>query len=256
YRPKPVLLTNVFALPSAAVAAIVLVLLLVLMQIASADIASMGDQLKTAELQLQQKMLQRSVLTNNIINLQKKIAETGASQNNLTAELGVLEGQTIGITRALEVATVSLSSNTSASVSYTNNIVTTSGRAPAGRVVISYFVKLDNSGRLGELTFQNMNIAAGGGSDFTIIGNLGKQVSGTSSTRVAIDNLPGDIIVNGVKFDKGTLTISGWSPDEDVVFSYARRLEATNRFHEVIIASIAQNEEEGMDFSIVINTGE
>ncbi len=256
YRPKPMLLTNTFALPSAAIAAVLLVFLLILMQSASADITSMRDQLKTTDQQLQQKVLQRNVLTRNIANVQKKITEAEASRNSLTAALSTLEEQTIGITRALEVATESLSSNISASVNYADNILTISGRAPAGRLVLSYFGRLDSSGRFGEVTIKNMSSIEGAGADFTLIGNLEKQGNGTSSTRVAVDNLPSTITPTGVSSDKGTLTISGRSPDENIVFSYVRRLETSGEFREIIIASMARNKDGGTDFSLVLKTGE
>jgi len=257
YRPKPISLTNIFALPGAVVAVGLLAFLVMLTQSTSADIASIRVQLDTTEQLLQQKAAQRQELAGSVAELEKKITEVEAACGNFTAALSSLEKQSAGINRDLEVTIASLPSTISlSSISHANGMLTISGRAPSQREVSSYISKLDAGGRFGEITIANMSRIEGGGMDFTLLGSVQTQIGGASSIQVALGSLPATISLSSVSSTNGTLTINGWSPDEHAVLSYLQDLEASGSFGEITITSMTTIEDGGMDFSLVLKVGE
>ncbi len=257
YQPKPISLTNIFALPGAVVAAGLLVFLVMLIQSGSADIASTRTQFNTIDRLLQQKLLQRQELAGNIAELEKKIAEVEASRDNFAAALGSLEMQSTGMNRDLEVTIKSLPSAISlSSISHANSILTISGRVPSEKQVLKYIVGLDASGRFGEITIANMTRIEDEGMDFTLLGSLQTEPGGVSSIQVALKSLPATISLTSVTSTNGTLTLNGRSPDEDEILSYLEDLEASGRFSEITITSMTRIEEGGMEFFLVLKTGE
>jgi len=139
---------------------------------------------------------------------------------------------------------------------YDNNILTISGRAPSERDVSSYIGNLVTGGWFGEITISNMSRVEDGGMDFTLLSSLQTESSGTSSIEVALNRLPATISLTNVSSTDGTLTVNGRSPDEDEVLSYVQDLEASGKFSEITISRMTRIEDEGMDFSLVLKTGE
>ncbi|MFC1940700.1 PilN domain-containing protein [Chloroflexota bacterium] len=92
--------------------------------------------------------------------------------------------------------------------------------------------------------------------DFTLIGSLqthGKEVSGLE---VALKNLPTTMSVTSFSSTDGTLTINGKSPGEAEVLAYLEVLEASGEFDEINVSSMTAAEGGGMNFSLVLVTGE
>ena len=257
YRPKPISLINIFALPGAVVAIGSLVFLVVLIQDASADIDSMRVESVATDQLLQQKLSQRQELKANVDQLLASVTEIEASRDSFTAAIGNLENQSAGINRDLEVTINSLPNTISlSSINYASNILTISGWTPSEKQVLRYLVKLDASGRFGELTIADMNRIEGEGMDFTLLGSLQKQSSGFSSIEVALSSLPTTVTVTSVSSTGGILTINGSAPDEDKVLSYLQELEASSKFREINITSMTATEDGGIDFSIALKIGE
>jgi Tfp pilus assembly PilM family ATPase/Tfp pilus assembly protein PilN len=69
---------------------------------------------------------------------------------------------------------------------------------------------------------------------------------------VTMVSLPGGVELTGISHAAGILTISGQAVNETEALTYAKRLEATLRFSEVIIASMEREEGEGMDFTLML----
>ncbi|MFC1864674.1 PilN domain-containing protein [Chloroflexota bacterium] len=254
YQPKPISLINIFALPGAALAAGLLILLVILTQSASTDIDSIRGQLNTTDQFFQHKLSQRQELAGNIAELQKEITRVEASRDSFTATLGSLEEQSAGINRDLEVTMQSLPNTISlSSISHANGILTISGRAPSEGEVLLYLKKLDTSGSFSEITIANMSRIEGKGMDFTLFGSLQTQSNEAGSIQVALKSLPSTVTLTSVSCANGTLTIDGRSPDEDAVLSYLQDLEASGKFSE-IVPSMTRNENGGMDFSLALKT--
>jgi len=257
YQPKPISLTNIFAVPGVVMAVGTIVFLIMLIQTGSADIASTRVQFNTIDQLLQQKLSQRQELTGNIAELQREIDEVEASRDNFAAAIGSLEKQSVGINRHLEVTMKSLPSAISlSSISYANNMLAISGQAPSERGVLSYLRKLETSGSFGEITIANMTRIEGEAMDFTLLGSIQTQGEVAGSMAVVLSSLPTGISLTSVSSTNGTLTISGRSPDEDKVLLYLQTLEASDKFREISITSMTRIEDGGIDFSLVLKTGE
>ncbi|MFC1989043.1 PilN domain-containing protein [Chloroflexota bacterium] len=257
YLPKPISLTNVLALPGAAIGAGLLAVLLVLIQSTSADITSLRAQVNTADHLLQLKLAQRQELLGKVSGLEKEIAEIESSRDNFTAALGSLEGQSAAINHDLEVTITRLPSTISlSSIGHASGILAISGRAPSEKNVLQYLMELDASGRFGEISISNMTRAGDGGMDFTLIGSLQTHGEEVSSLEIALKNLPTTMSVTSFSSADGTLTIDGKSPDEGEVLAYLQVLEASGKFDEITVSSMTAAEGGGMNFSLVLVTGE
>jgi len=257
YRPKPISLVNIFALPSITIASILLAFLVIVTQSVSADIAVVRDRFNTTDQFVQQKQLQRQELVENIDELQKGISDAEAARDNFTAAIGSLEREGAGISLLLEEALKSLPKTIDLrSISYANNILTVGGWAPGESEVLLYINNLESSGGFGEITITNMSRIEASGMDFTLLGSLKTQDDTGSYIEVALSSLPANISLTNVSSTEGMLTINGGSPDEGEVLSYLQDLEASGRFLEITIASMTKNEEGGMDFSLILKTGE
>ncbi|MFC2071713.1 PilN domain-containing protein [Chloroflexota bacterium] len=267
YQPKPISLINILAVPGAVVLALLLVFLVLFVQTTSADIASIRAQLNNTNVLFQKKVAQRQELAGNIAELERKITETETSHNSFTVALDSLEKQTARINGDLGVTMESLPSVISlSSISHANSIFTISGRAPGAKMVLSYLLKLDASGRFGEIAITNMtstNITSGNMTwiedeemDFTLLPSLQPPGKWVSSIKAAIGGLPTAIRVTSITSTDGTLTMSGWASREDEVSSYVRNLEDTGKFIEINITRMTRVEGEGMNFSLVIKLGE
>ncbi|MFC2035969.1 PilN domain-containing protein [Chloroflexota bacterium] len=267
YQPKPISLTNIVGLPSAIIVAGLLVFLLMLVQSSSADIESLRTQLNTTDVSLQRMQAQRLKLTENISELERKIVELETSRDSFTTAVSSLEEQTDNFNSDLEVAIESLPSGISlSSISHANSILTISGQAPNTKRVLSYLLKLDTSGRFGDIAITNMNSANTTSGNmtgiqyedmnFTLLPSLQPPSKWVSSIEAAIGDLPTSIRVTSITSTDGILTINGWTPLESIVLFYLRNLEATGKFLEINIASMTRVEDEGMDFSLIFKLGE
>ncbi|MFC2051957.1 PilN domain-containing protein [Chloroflexota bacterium] len=257
YLPKPISLTNILALPGAAVAAVLLIFLLVLIQTTSADIASLRVQLNSTDQILQRNLSQRQELSGKAAELEKKIAAIEASRSTFTAALSSLEKQSAAINHDLEATIRSLPTNISLSnISHAGSVLTISGRAPSEKHVLGYLMQLDASGRFGEITISNMSRVEGGGLDFTLVGSLRTEGKEVSSLEVALKSLPTTMSVTSFSSTSGTLTINGRSPGENEVLAYLKVLEASGKFSDITISSMTASQGGGMDFSLILTAGE
>ncbi|MEE9583622.1 MAG: PilN domain-containing protein, partial [Dehalococcoidales bacterium] len=174
YRPKPISLTNILALPATSAAVGFLVLFAMLIQSTSTDVAAMRGQLNTTDQLLQQKLSQREELTENVAGLENKIAEAEASSDNFIRAFGSLEKQSNGI-YGLELAVNRLPRTISlTSINYANRILTISGRTPSEDEVLSYLQDLDKGGGFPQITITSMKRIETEGMDFTLVLKIGE----------------------------------------------------------------------------------
>ncbi|MBI3931583.1 MAG: PilN domain-containing protein [Chloroflexi bacterium] len=253
YQPKPISLTNILVPSAAAVVAVLLTLLVMLTQSASADITIIRSRLNITDQLLQQKLSQRQELAGKIAGLEKKISQAEVSRISFSAATDSLNQQKNRIILAIEVAIESLTSNiTLNSIKYTDSILSINGRASDGKVAISYFRRLERSGRLGEVGMKNMSPVTGESVDFTLIGNFEKQ-GGVSHTGVVVNSLPDSITLTGVSATNERLTINGQSPNEGEILSYTQNLEASGQFSQITISRLTAIKDGEMEFSLVLN---
>ncbi len=89
----------------------------------------------------------------------------------------------------------------------------------------------------------------------TALGSLGTQNNGVNGTlAVAVDSVPSTISLTGIGHADSTLTVNGRSPSEAEVLAYLRRLDASDRFSEITIASMKLIEGGEMDFSLALSS--
>jgi type IV pilus assembly protein PilM len=170
YRPEPISLTRVLALPSAVIALSLLFFLVILIQNTSADIGSIRSELNTAEQLLQQKSVQRQTLTGKITELENKITEAKTSGGNFAAAMATLEKQTNGVSGNLEVAVNSLPDAIKVtSISQTSPTLTVKGKAPSEEEILLYLRELDASGRFSEITVTSLKRINYQRMDFSLI---------------------------------------------------------------------------------------
>jgi len=169
YRPEPISLLRISTLTGATVAIGLLILLVMSIQSASADITSMRSQLGPTNQLLQQKLSRRQELMENI-------TEAEAFLDNFTTMLESLDQQNNGVNGGLEVTVNSLPSTISlSSISHANSTLTINGRSPSEKEVLSYLRKLDASDRFAEITITSMRKIEGEGMDFTLFLRVGGQ---------------------------------------------------------------------------------
>jgi len=170
YQPKPISLTRVVGLPAAVVVIGLLVPLVMFVQDASANIASIRSQLDNTNQLLRQKQLQRQELTENIAELERKIAEAEASRNDFTIVLDNLDKRGSKFNGDLEVMTNTLPIDISlTSISYAGSILTISGESPNETEVLSYARSLDASDRFSEVIITTLNRVEGEGMAFSLV---------------------------------------------------------------------------------------
>ena len=175
YRPEPISLTRILAVPAAVIAISFVLLLAALVQNTSADIAATHGRLNTTDQLLQQKLAQKQILTEKIAELEKKIAEAETSGGNFAGAVAGLEKQTNAVNGNLEVTVNSLPSSISLSnVSHTSSILTVKGRAPTEEEVLSYLRELEESGRFSTITITSMRRVESASMDFTLVLGVGE----------------------------------------------------------------------------------
>jgi type IV pilus assembly protein PilM len=259
YQPKPLSLMKVFVLPSATMTLGLLVLLAVLTLGASADITSMRGQLDATNQLLQHNLSQRQEVVGDIAELEKQIAEVGASSDNITTALDSLERRFIGINGDLGETISSLPSTLSlTSINHASSTMTLNGRSPSEAEILSYLGRLDASGRFYEITFNSVRRIEDEGMDCTLtLGSLDEQNDGANGgLGVIISSLPSTLSLTSINHASSTMILNGRSTSEAEILSYLRRLDASGRFSEIIITSMKRVEDEGMDFTFTLRVGE
>lgn len=170
YRPEPISLTRVLALPGVVVALGLLFFLAVLIQNTSAEIASLRRQLETADQLLQQKIELKQSLSQRIAELEKKIAQAQTSGDSLAAAVATLEKQQHAVNGDLKAAVGSLSSAIApSSIIQANPTLTIKGSALSGEDILAYLKELEASGQFSHITIASMKRVAEERMDFVLI---------------------------------------------------------------------------------------
>lgn len=250
YRAKPVSLTSVLAVPSAAIAIGLIVFMVMFIQSVSADIASTRNRIDSTSQFLRLRLSQRQELMDNI-------ARAEASRDSFTAALASIEKQSNEVNGDLVATINSLPSTISlSSITHAGGILTINGRAPSEKGALSYLESLDASGRFREITITDMQKTEGEGMDFTLLGSLKTQSNGVSSMEVLVNTLPTTASLTSVSSTKDTWTVDGRATSEKGVLAYLESLDASGRFREITITNMKKTEDEGMDFTLILKVKE
>ena len=157
YRPKPIPVAKILAVPGVAAVIGLLVLLATFVQDASASIAFMRSQMETTSHILEQKHSQKKELMGNIAELEGKLAAAEASREAFITALDSLVKQGDTINSDLEVTTNSLLSTINlSSISHDGGQLTINGSSPSETEVLAYARNLDASGRFSKVTIASL----------------------------------------------------------------------------------------------------
>lgn len=174
YRPQPISLVRILVVPGAATAIGIIAFLVMLIQGASADVASMRGRLSTTDQLFRQKLVQREELTQNIAELERQIATAEKTGKNFTAVLATIQKQGQGV-NGLAIAVNNLPKVINLSrVRYENFKLTVDGRSPSEKEILAYLKDLDRSGQFAEITLISLKKIDGEGMDFTLVLKTGE----------------------------------------------------------------------------------
>jgi len=175
YQPEPISLIRILVVPTAVIAICFVLLLGLLIQNTSSDIAKLHSQLNATNLLLQQKLAQKQKLTDTLADMENKIKQTKTSGGNFAAAVVNLEKQSNALNGDLEVLMNSLPATVSlATVSHSSHTCTMKGGAPDEEEILSYLRALDASGRFSDITINNMSRAQDESIDFTVVLRTGE----------------------------------------------------------------------------------
>ena len=154
YKPKPIPLTKIIVLPITIIIAIGLLASLVMrVQSATANTASLRSQLDTINQQIKQGQVQKQ----NITELEKKVNEVEASRNKFNVVIVSINDQRFVVNSDLKVTTSALPKNVNLStISHASNKLTISGMAPSEVEVLVYAKNLRTNGRFSRVIISTM----------------------------------------------------------------------------------------------------
>ncbi|MFH1382750.1 MAG: PilN domain-containing protein [Chloroflexota bacterium] len=255
YQPKPISLTNILALPAAAIGIGLIALSVIMLQNASADVAMTSAELTTTEQHLQQQISQRQGLIDGVTKIENKVNELNTSLDSFSTALGSIEKAGTEMNRNLEAVLQNLPYTiTLNDVTHAENTLMVSGLAPDEKEVLSYLNQLEKSGRFGSITLTGMSRTESDKMSFTMKGSLAAPSDALSSIELAVRKTPVTVTLNNISNIEGTINIDGNSPSEDEVLAYLSALDATGRFDDITVKSMRTVAGEGTSFSLTLKT--
>ena len=170
YRPKPISIPRIVALPSAIIVISLLALQAMMVQDASVNIATIQEQLDTTNEFLKKNLAQKTELASSIAELENNIAGAEASCNTLTIARSNFDGKGNIINGDLEETVDNLFGSTALTgVSHSGSILSLQGSASDEKEILAYARRLDLSGRFSEVTVSSISKDSNGeGMNFTL----------------------------------------------------------------------------------------
>jgi len=108
---------------------------------------------------------------------------------------------------------------------------------------------------IAELEKKLFEAEASYGTFTTALDSLDRQGNEINSNlKVIVSKPPSSLSLATIDHTGDILTVSGWAPSETEILSYAKSLDDSGRFSEIIIASVIVIEDEGMDFTMILRT--
>jgi len=168
YRPKPISMVKLVALPATALAIGLIILVSMTIQDAAANIDSVSSQLDSANFIIEQMQMKKKELLQNIETLEKELAAQQATQNVFINALDSIDRQGAAINNDL-VATVSnlVSGIDLSSIDHLGGELKIHGRSPSEVEILEYARNLDDSGRFNEVTIASIMRAEDRGGEIT-----------------------------------------------------------------------------------------
>jgi len=158
YLPKPISLNRIMAIPAAAAAVCLIVLLGMIIQDAGASIESALNQLDSNNFLIQKKQSQKNQLTQDSAAAEQKLAAIEATHMNFTAALNTFNTNGDRVNNDLEAAVDNQIDNFEVySISHTGAQMIINGWAESEQEVMEYVRKLDATDRFREITISSLS---------------------------------------------------------------------------------------------------
>lgn len=162
YQPRQISLGKIMALPAAAVAIGLIVLLAMNVQDTAASVSGVQSQLDATNLVLDQRQAQRKELAGGTAALQQELTNTQAATNAFIAALDSLNRDGDRVDGDLKATVDDVVSNLSLSgINHSGEGLNVSGTAPSEVEVLEYARRLYSSGRFAALTIASIRVKAG-----------------------------------------------------------------------------------------------
>jgi len=158
YLPQPISLNRIMAIPAAAVAVSLIVLLTMTIQDSAASIELAYTQLDSTTVLLQKKQAQKKDLAQSIAAAEQKLASTEATCTKFTNALNSFNANGEKLNGDL-LATVDnqIDDFELNSITHSGEYLTINGWAESEQEVIEYARKLDTTGRFHEITISSLS---------------------------------------------------------------------------------------------------
>lgn len=151
YIPERFSISRVVVLPGTVSVIALLVFLTGMVQNASANIDLMRTQLGTADYLLKQKQQTKKELTENLTQLEKKLAEVGKNRNTFTAALASLKARVGEVNGDFIAATSCLPEGiTLTGIEHMSGKLTVKGTSPDETKILAYARALTDTGRFSQ----------------------------------------------------------------------------------------------------------
>lgn len=158
YLPKPISLNRIMAVPAAAAAVSLIILLGMTIQDAGASIESALNQLDTNNFLIQKKQAQKNQLTQDSAAAEQKLAAIKAAHMNFTAALNTFNTKGDRVNNDLEAAVDNQVDDFEVySISHTGTHMIINGWAESEQEVMEYVRKLDATDRFREITISSLS---------------------------------------------------------------------------------------------------
>jgi hypothetical protein len=157
YQPKQIPRDRLMAVPVAAVAVGLVVLLVFTVQNAAAKIENDQDTLKSTQLRLEQRQAQKKELVEGIAVMEKKLSSTEAERNNYTAALESMNNKGNLVNGDLKVIVDNVVTDLELrDINNNGSQMALSGQAATEQEVMQYVRKLQDTGRFLEITISDI----------------------------------------------------------------------------------------------------
>jgi type IV pilus assembly protein PilM len=174
YQPKPLPKGKLLAIPAAAIAIGLVIMVAMTIQNAAADIDSAHSQLDNTNSILEQRQSQKKSLTDSIAALQSNLASSEAARNTFTAAFDSFSQRGEVINGDLTASVANLAGATILrSIQHSSSRMELVGQAASEAEVLTYARNLRATGRFSEVTVASMRRVEGsdsviGGMEFSL----------------------------------------------------------------------------------------
>jgi cell division protein FtsB len=157
YQPKQIPTNRLLAIPAAAVAIGIIVLLVITMQNAAASIQTMQDQVNSNTFLFDKKQAQKKELTQNIAATEQQIANNEQARKNFTAALESFSKKGDLMNNDLKATVDSVITDLAlGNINHSGTKVSLGGHAASEQEVLNYVRILDATERFSEITISTI----------------------------------------------------------------------------------------------------